>query len=80
MNYDSMSDKAIGEALGERFKTWRLRLNMTQQQLADLAGVGVRFIHDLERGKATLRLDKVSQVLAVFGKQLGLVDDARRQS
>ena len=59
----------------------RRRANrLTQQQLADLAGVGVRFIHDLERGKATLRLDKVSQVLAVFGKQLGLVDDARRQS
>ena len=38
----------------------------------------MRFIHDLERDKVTLRMDKVNQVLAVFGKQLGIVDAARR--
>ncbi len=46
---------------------------MTQQELAELAGVGIRFVSELERGKASVRLDSVSSVIAVFGKQLGLV-------
>ncbi|NIA03641.1 MAG: transcriptional regulator, partial [Nitrospirae bacterium] len=33
----------------------------------DRAGVGLRFIRDLEQGKQTLRMDKVNQVLALFG-------------
>jgi y4mF family transcriptional regulator len=45
----------------------RLRLNLSQQELAKKAGVGLRFIRDLEQGKETLRLDKVNQVLALFG-------------
>jgi predicted transcriptional regulator len=39
--------------------------------LAGKAGVGLRFIRDLEQGKTTLRLDKVNQVLKLFGKELG---------
>jgi predicted transcriptional regulator len=38
--------------------------------LADRAGVGLRFIRDLEQGKATLQLDKVNQVLALFGHRM----------
>lgn len=45
----------------------------TQRQLADLAGVGLRFIRDLEQGKETLRIDKVNAVLKLFGKKLGPV-------
>ena len=40
---------------------------MTQEDLAEKAGVGLRFIRDLEQGKQSLRLDKVNQVLALFG-------------
>ena len=40
---------------------------MTQVTLADRAGVGLRFVRDLEQGKTTLRLDKVNQVLQMFG-------------
>lgn len=47
---------------------------MTQRELAELAGVGTRLISELERGKRTLRMDVVNQVLAVFGKRLGVVD------
>lgn len=47
--------------------------HLTQPQLADIAGVGLRFVRDLEQGKATLRLDKVEQVLRVFGHRLGPV-------
>lgn len=47
---------------------------MTQRQLAALAGVGLRFIRDLEQGKERMRIDKVDAVLKLFGKKLGPVD------
>jgi len=52
-------------------KNKRKQLNLTQQQLSDKAGVGLRFIRDLEQGKTTLRMDKVNQVLKLFGQELG---------
>lgn len=55
----------------------RKQLGMTQQDLADRAGVGLRFIRDLEQGKPTVRLDKVNQVLALFGHELGPVEIRR---
>jgi len=54
-------------------KEKRKLLNLTQQDLADKAGVGIRFIRDLEQGKLTLRMDKVNQVLYLFGQELGPV-------
>lgn len=48
----------------------RRRLGITQEELAAKAGVGVRFIRELEQGKSTLQLDKVEQVLSLFGFQL----------
>ena len=57
--------------LSDFLKDKRKKLNLTQQQLAEKAGVGLRFIRDLEQGKTTLRMDKVNQVLKLFGKELG---------
>ena len=57
--------------LSDFLKNKRKRLNLTQQQLAEKAGVGFRFIRDLEQGKTTLRMDKVNQVLKLFGQELG---------
>jgi y4mF family transcriptional regulator len=54
-------------------KEKRKKLGLTQPQLAERAGVGLRFIRELEQGKATLQLDKVNQVLFLFGHQLGPV-------
>ena len=51
--------------------------HLTQRELAELAGVGVRFVSELERGKPSVRLDAVERVLAVFGKRLGVVDAPR---
>ncbi len=48
----------------------RKALRLTQPELAAKAGVGLRFVRELELGKATLRLDKVNQVLALFGHEL----------
>ncbi len=47
--------------------------NLTQAQLAAKAGVGLRFVRDMERGKPTLRMDKVNQVLWLFGHELAPV-------
>ena len=54
-------------------KSRRKQLGLTQVDLADRAGVGLRFVRDLEQGKQTLRLDKVNQVLALFGHVLAPV-------
>ena len=47
--------------------------NLTQIALAEKSGVGLRFVRELEHGKPTLRLDKVNQVLALFGHEVGAV-------
>lgn len=57
--------------LSDFLKDKRRKLNLTQQQLSDKAGVGLRFIRDIEQGKTTLRMDKVNQVLNLFGQELG---------
>ena len=51
-------------------KNRRKQVGMTQVDLAERAGVGLRFVRELEQGKQTLRLDKVNQVLALFGHVL----------
>lgn len=48
----------------------RKKLGITQEELAVKAGVGIRFIRELEQGKETLQLNKVEQVLNLFGFQL----------
>lgn len=62
------SIEAIGRFVRERRRANRL----SQEALCELAGVGVRFLSELERGKSTLRVHEVNRVLAVFGKQLGI--------
>jgi y4mF family transcriptional regulator len=57
--------------LPEFVKARRYKAGLTQADLAAKAGVGLRFIRDLEQGKSTLRIDKVNQVLALFGHELG---------
>ena len=54
-------------------KDRRKKLGLTQQDLADRAGVGLRFVRELEQGKKTLRLDKVNQLLSLFGHVLSPV-------
>lgn len=52
-------------------KEKRKVLKWTQVELAEKAGVGLRFVRDLEQGKSTLRMDKVNQVLDLFSAELG---------
>ena len=60
----------IGAFVRERRKA----AGLSQKELGELARVGTRFISELERGKPSVRLEVVNQVLAVFGKTLGIVD------
>jgi y4mF family transcriptional regulator len=57
--------------LPEFLKEKRKQARLTQPELAEKAGVGLRFIRELEQGKTTLRMDKVNQVLKLFGHELG---------
>ncbi len=56
--------------LGEYIKEKRSLFHLTQVEMAERAGVGIRFVRELERGKPTVQLDKVNQVLALFGEEL----------
>ena len=55
----------------EFVKEKRRLAGLTQPELAEKAGVGLRFVRELEQGKETLRLDKVNQVLRLFGYEAG---------
>ncbi len=54
-------------------KERRKAVKLTQPELAEKAGVGLRFVRELEHGKKSLRLDKVNQVLQLFGYTVGAV-------
>ena len=52
----------------------RKKYHLTQADLAERAGVGLRFIRELEAGKPTLRMDKANAVLDLFGASLAPVE------
>lgn len=60
-------------SLADFVKQKRKLVKLTQPELAEKAGVGLRFIRELEQGKESLRLDKVNQVLQLFGCEAGPV-------
>ena len=64
-----MNDQNL--TLKEFVRRKRKSLKMTQKEMAEKAGVGLRFVRELERGKETLKMDKINQVLELFGYQLG---------
>lgn len=57
----------MARTLGETARARRRQLRLTQEELAELASVSVRFVRALELGKTTVRLDKVEAVLDVLG-------------
>ncbi len=59
--------------LADFVKNKRKSVKLTQPELAEKAGVGLRFVRELEQGKQSLRLDKVNQVLQLFGYEVGAV-------
>lgn len=60
------------QQLGQALRAARKHLGLTQSQLALAAGVGLRFIVDLEAGKPTLRLETVLRVIEALGGEINL--------
>ncbi|MHB8280018.1 MAG: helix-turn-helix domain-containing protein [Candidatus Humimicrobiaceae bacterium] len=69
-----MKEKNI---ISEFIKKERKAADLTQKELAFKAGVGLRFIRDVEQGKTSFRADTLNEVLRLFGKVLGPVDMLR---
>ena len=65
--------------LSQFVKQRRKSLGLTQEDLSFKAGVGLRFARDLEQGKQSLQMDKVNQVLSLFGHELGPVQSERNE-
>jgi y4mF family transcriptional regulator len=60
------------ESLGSQIRLRRRALKLTQQELADLAEVSSHFVLDVENGKESIRLDKLTKVIKVLGFNLEL--------
>lgn len=59
--------------LSKYVKAMRKQYNLTQVELSEKSGVGLRLVRELEQGKQTLRLDKVNQILNLFGSEIDVV-------
>ena len=76
-----MKDWNRHNSIADFVRKSRKESKMTQSELSDLTGVGLRFVRDLEQGKPNLMTDKVNQVLLFFGHTLTptpISDETRR--
>ena len=55
--------------IGDYIKQERKKVGLTQEEFALRAGLGLRFVRELEQGKETVRMDKVNQALRMFGME-----------
>lgn len=62
----------ISASLAAEVRARRTRLGLTQQDLADMAGVSERFVRFVEQGKPSIQLDSLSAVLGTLGLELRL--------
>jgi HTH-type transcriptional regulator / antitoxin HipB len=58
--------------LGRIVRGERKAKRLSQQELGEFSGTGLNFISQLERGKQTLRFDKLISVLDVLGLELNV--------
>ena len=56
--------------LSSTIKQKRKQNGLTQEDLAFKSGIGLRLIREIEQGKTTMRMDKVNQLLSLFGMEL----------
>ena len=68
-----MASIQTAQQLGDALRAARKQLGLTQPQLALAAGVGVRFMVELEAGKPTLRLENVLRVIDALGGEIQLI-------
>lgn len=63
--------------IGKKIKELRKSAKLTQVECAQRTGVGLRFLRELEQGKKTIRLDKLTQVLDFFGYHIEVERNAK---
>ena len=63
---------ANSQELGAAIRSERKRLGVNQKELAMTAGVGLRYLIELERGKTTARMEGVFKILQVLGMKLAV--------
>lgn len=73
MLQELLQSQTHNNTLSSYVKEMRKQFGLTQVDLAAKSGVGLRFVRELEQGKETLRLDKVNQVILLFGQEIGPV-------
>lgn len=66
-----LNNKEILSLLGERFKSYRLTLDLTQEKLGEIAGVSVSTIHKFETG--TMTNMTLGNLIALL-RQVGLIE------
>ena len=65
------------KTVGKTIQGLRKKAGLDQVEFAKRAGVGLRFLRELEQGKATVRMDKVSQVLDFLGFHLEVMRNGK---
>lgn len=70
---EHMNAQAVMEELGQRLAQLRLAKNLTQQELAQQAGIGLRTLQRLENGSAAAQLSSFIRVCRALG-QMQLLD------
>lgn len=64
--------------IGLKVKELRKKTGLTQVDFAKRVGVGLRFVRDLEQGKKTVRVDKVTEILEYLGYHLEVERNERK--
>ena len=67
------------KSIGKIIKELRKKAGLDQVEFAKRAGVGLRFLRELEQGKNTVRLDKINQVLDFLGHHLEVTRNAKEK-
>lgn len=75
--FNAMKPSLDVNAIGQHVRLARKSMGLRQDELAAAAGVGLRFLVELENGKSTVQLGKTLDVLAAAGLEIELVTRAQ---
>ena len=64
--------------IGTQIRELRKKYRLTQIQLSERVGVGIRFVRELENDKSTVRLDKLNQVINFFGYHIEIIKNGKK--
>ena len=67
------------KSIGKAIKELRKKAGLDQVEFAKRAGVGLRFLRELEQGKNTVRLDKINQVLDFLGHHIEVTRNGKEK-